>query len=131
MIVFLLTPLTVTGLVRRARKLTVAALQAEVLAKQAERELRLAVNTIPSLVWSALPDGSMDFFNQRWQEIGLSFEDLQGSEWIKVIHPDERAAAADRWRIAVETGTPYREYVTCPQAGGEYRWFLCRAPAAS
>ena len=54
-IVFLLTPLTVTGLVRRARKLTQAAQQSEDVAKQAARELRLAINTIPALVWSALP----------------------------------------------------------------------------
>jgi K+-sensing histidine kinase KdpD len=48
-IVFLLTPLTVTDLVRRARKLTKTALESEVAAKQAERELRLAINTIPAL----------------------------------------------------------------------------------
>ena len=126
-IVFLLTPLTVTGLVRRARKLTIAALQAEVLASQAERELRLAVNTIPALVWSALPDGSRDFFNQRWEGIGLSLDDLRGSEWIKAIHPDERAAAAERWRIAVETGTLYENVSRVRQVDGGYRWFLARA----
>ena len=126
-IVFLLTSLMVTGLVRRTRKLTGAALQAEVLAKQAESELRLAINTIPALAWSALPDGSRDFFNQRWEEIGLSLDDLGGSEWIKVLHPDERAAAADRWRIAVETGTPYENISRIRQADGEYRWFLARA----
>ena len=103
-VVFLLTPLTVTGLVRRARKLTEAALQAEVLAKQAERELRLAVSTIPALVWSALPDGSLDFINRRWEEIGISLDDLRGSEWINVLYPGERRDVADRWRIAVETG---------------------------
>jgi PAS domain S-box-containing protein len=127
LVVFLLTPLIVTGLVRRARKLTEAALQAEVLAKQAERELRLAVNTIPALVWTALPDGSLDFINQRWQEIGLSLDDLRGSEWINVLHPDERAGVADRWQIAVETGAPYENIERVRRADGEYRWFLSRA----
>jgi PAS domain S-box-containing protein len=126
-IVFLLTPLTVTWLVRRTRRLTEAALRAEVAAKQAERELRLAINTIPALVWSALPDGSRDFFNQRWEGIGLSLDDLRGSEWIKAIHPDQRAAAADRWRIAVETGTLYENITRVRQADGGYRWFLSRA----
>ena len=126
-IVFLLTPLTVTGLVRRARKLTEAALHAEVVAKQAERELRLAVNTIPALVWSTSPDGTLDFINQRWREIGLSLDDLRGTEWINVLHPDERTGVADRWRIAVETGTPYENIERVRRADGEYRWFLSRA----
>src|SRR5438552_3728229 len=84
-----------------------SALPAEAVAKRAERELRLAINTIPALVWSALPDGSLDFINQRWDEVGLSLDDLRGSEWIKVLHPDERAGVTDRWRTAVETGTSY------------------------
>jgi PAS domain S-box-containing protein len=126
-IVFLLTSLMVTGLVRRARKLTEAALLAEVVAKQAERELRLAIKTIPALVWSALPDGSLDFINQRWEEIGLSLDDLRGSQWIRALHPDERAGVADRWRIAVETGTPYENIERVRRADGEYRWFLSRA----
>ena len=126
-IVFLLTPLTVTGLVRRARKLTQAARQAEDVAEQAARELRLAINTIPALVWSALPDGSPDFINRRWREIGLSLDDLQGSEWINVLHPDERGEVADRWRIAVENGTPYENIERVRRADGEYRWFLSRA----
>jgi len=126
-IVFLLTPLTVTGLVRRARKLTAAALQAEALSKHAERELGLAINTIPALVWTALPDGSLDFINRRWQEIGLSLDDLRGSDWINVLHPDERTGVADRWRTAVETGTPYENIERIRRADGEYRWFLSRA----
>jgi K+-sensing histidine kinase KdpD len=84
-IVFLLASLTVTGLVRRARKLTQAARQAEVLARQAERELRFAIDTIPALVWTALPDGSLDFINQRWEEIGLSLDNVR--EWNKELHP--------------------------------------------
>jgi PAS domain S-box-containing protein len=126
-IAFLLTPLTVTSSVRRARTLTEAALQAEVISKQAEKELRLAINAIPALVWSALPDGSVDSINQRWAEVGLSLDDLRGSEWINVLHPDERIGVVDSWRIAVETGAPYQNMERVRMAGGDYRWFLSRA----
>ncbi len=126
-IVFLLTSLTVTGLVRRTDKLTEAAFNAERMAKQAERELRLAIDTMPALVWTALPDGSLDFINQRWQEIGLSLHDLRGSQWINVLHPGERTGVAEKWCIAVETGTPYENIERVRRADGEYRWFLSRA----
>lgn len=102
-------------------------LTAQQSVRKAEGELRLAVNTIPALVWTALPDGSLDFINQRWQEIGLSLDDLRGSEWINVLHPDERGEVADRWRTAVETGTPYENIERVGRADGEYRWFLSRA----
>src|SRR5258705_9762486 len=69
---FLLTSLIVTGLVRRFRSQTEAALRAEGKAREAERELRLAIDTIPALVWTALPDGSLDFINRRWEQLGLS-----------------------------------------------------------
>ncbi len=107
--------------------LLILSLQAEAAAKRAERELRLAIKTIPALVWTALPDGSLDFVNQRWEEIGLSLDDLRDSEWIKALHPDERVEVADKWRIAVETGTPYENIERVRRADGEYRWFLSRA----
>jgi PAS domain S-box-containing protein len=103
--------------------LLILSLQAEAVAKQAERELRLAINTIPALVWTALPDGSVDFINQRWEEIGLSLDDVR--EWNKVLHPVDRIG--DRWRIAVETGTSFENIERLRRADGEYRWFLGRA----
>jgi PAS domain S-box-containing protein len=102
-------------------------LAAQQLVRKAEGDLRLAINTVPALVWTALPDGSLDFINQRWQEIGLSLDDLQGSEWINVLHPDERAGVVDRWRIAVDTGTAYENIERVRRVDGEYRWFLSRA----
>ena len=126
-IAFLLTSLIVTRLVRRAHEVREAALQAEARATQAERELRLAVDTVPALVWSTRPDGSLDFINQRWEEIGLSLDDLRDSEWTAVIHPDEREGVVDKWRRAVETGTPYENLERVRLADGEYRWVLSRA----
>jgi PAS domain S-box-containing protein len=94
--------------------------------KRAETELRLAIDTIPALVWTTLPDGSLDFINRRWAEIGLSLDDLRGSAWSAVMHPDERAGVVAKWRTAVETGTPYENVRRVRRADGEYRWFLSR-----
>ena len=101
--------------------------QAEIRVRQAERELRLAIDTIPALVWTTLPDGSLDFINQRWAEIGLCLRDLQGSEWAAVIHPAEIAGVIDKWNAAVATGQPYENVERVRRADGEYRWFLSRA----
>jgi PAS domain S-box-containing protein len=126
-IAFLMTSLIVTGLVRGAREQTQAALRAKEIARQAERELQLAIDTIPAFVWTALPNGSRDFANQRWTEIGLSPGQLQGSEWLAAIHPDERGAVAEKWRAAVAAGTPYANVERVRQADGGYRRFLSRA----
>jgi hypothetical protein len=38
-------------------------------------DVRLVVDAIPTLAWSARSDGSADFFNQRWLDYtGLSAE---------------------------------------------------------
>jgi PAS domain S-box-containing protein len=101
--------------------------QAETRVRQAERELRLAIDTIPALVWTALPDGSLDFINQRWADIGLSLEDLRGSQWSAVIHPAESAGVVDKWNAAVASGKFYENVERVRRADGEYRWFLSRA----
>ena len=101
--------------------------QAEARVRQAERELRLAIDTIPALVWTTLPDGTLDFINQRWAEIGLSLRDLQGSEWTAVIYPAEIAGVMDKWNAAVASGQPYENVERVRRADGEYRWFLSRA----
>ena len=39
------------------------------------QDIRLVLDTIPALAWSTGPDGSADFFNQRWLEYtGLTLE---------------------------------------------------------
>ncbi len=47
-----------------------------------DAELRKIVDTIPTLTWRTLPDGSLEFHNQRWQDFtGLSAEQSHGSGW--------------------------------------------------
>jgi PAS domain S-box-containing protein len=121
MIAFLLTSLIATGLVGRTRNQTQAA-------RQAEKESRLVVDTIPSLVWTALPDGSRDFHSRRWLEFtGLFAAEAAGDGWLAVFHPGDRARVADKWRSAVGTGQYFEVEARGQSAKGGYRWLLVHA----
>ncbi len=55
-----------------------------------QNELRRVVDALPGLVWSALPDGQIDFLNQRWCEYtGLSLEEACGWGWHVAVHPED------------------------------------------
>ena len=95
--------------------------------QKSEDRLRLAIDTIPALVWSARPDGSVDFVNQRWEEYtGLSLEEGLGWKWGETVHPDDIERFVREWRTTVASGEPMRTEVRVRGADGEYRWFLVR-----
>src|SRR5207302_7305089 len=82
---------------------------------------------VPALIHTGLPDGQLDFFNQRWLDfVGLSLDDLSGWKWTAVIHPADVAAMVERWRAALATGEPYEHEARVRRADGEYRWMVHR-----
>ncbi len=97
--------------------------------RRTEQELRLVIDTIPALVWSALPDGSIDFVNQRLLEYtGLPFEDVKGwGSWMAAWHPQDCATLMDEWRAALAAGEPFKKEARLRRADGQCRWFLLRA----
>src|SRR5882724_2113468 len=99
LVAFLIAALVVAGLVRRARSLAESALGSQKETQALRDRLRLVIDTIPALVWSKLPDGSADFFNQRFHDYtGLSLEEGRGWGWMDAFHPNDRAI--DEWRAA-------------------------------
>ena len=98
--------------------------------KGQEKKLLDVVQTIPSFVWTALPDGSVDFANQHWEEFsGLSAEESAGSGWLQALHPEDRSRHEQKWRASVSSGDPFDIEVRFRRTNGEYRWFLVRAVA--
>jgi PAS domain S-box-containing protein len=92
-----------------------------------EDRLRRVINTIPAHVWSTLPDGSVDFINQRLLEsTGLSVEKLLGSGWQSIVHPDDRTRYMAAWRSALIAGEPVEIEARIGTAQREYRWLLVR-----
>src|SRR5271157_2208128 len=96
--------------------------------QQQEHKFREAIETIPAMAFTALPDGSRTFVNRRWVEYtGLTVEHAAGLGWQAVIHPDDLKRALEKWRASVATGRSM-EYEARGRSGdGEYRWFLIRA----
>src|ERR1700680_1502936 len=68
------------------------------------RQLRDVIEAIPASVWSAHPDGSIDFINRRLLEF-TGFQGL-GWDWADAVHPEDRARLVETWRAAVASGKP-------------------------
>jgi PAS domain S-box-containing protein len=95
--------------------------------RKSEKELRDAIDTIPAIVWSTQPDGSNTYINKRFVEYsGSSAEQMAGSGWQALIHPDDVERHAAKWREAVATGKPHESEVRSRRSDGQYRWQLDR-----
>jgi len=91
------------------------------------QDIRLVVDTIPTLAWSARPDGSADFFNQRWLDYtGLSAEQALDWGWKVAIYPDDVPRILETFREALNTVKPFEVEGRFRRFDGEFRWFLFR-----
>lgn len=96
--------------------------KAEEALRRSERELRQVIETIPAMVWSALPDGSNVLMNSRWTEYtGLS---ATGLGWQSALHPDDLKRHMDVFFASSAAGLPLEDEVRFRRVDGEYRWFL-------
>ena len=95
--------------------------------QSSEDRLRRVINTIPAYVWSTLPNGSVDFVNQRILDTtGLSADDLLDSDWKTIIHPNDQAQYLADWRTALADGESTENEIRVRAAHHEYRWMLIR-----
>ena len=82
----------------------------------------------PHLVWTALPDGSVDYMNQRWQTYsGRPVATLLRDGWRELMHPEDLERVSQRWQRSLETGAIFETEFRFARGDGEYRWFLGRA----
>jgi formate hydrogenlyase transcriptional activator len=93
--------------------------------RNSEAKLRTIIDTIPVIAWCALPDGSGEFWNQRWHDYtGLSYEAARGWGWRAVIHPDDLDQLDNKWRADLDSGQAGYVEGRLRRFDGEYRWFL-------
>jgi diguanylate cyclase (GGDEF)-like protein/PAS domain S-box-containing protein len=97
-------------------------------ARERESYFHTMADAVPEIIWTADPSGADDFFNQRcYDYTGLTFEEMRGSGWTVIVHPDDSAVCAELWGNALRSGQPYEVQYRLRGKDGAYRWFLCRA----
>lgn len=110
-------------------QLLVAERQVRAEAEASEQRYRFLGETIPQIVWTANPDGYVEYCNSRWYDYtGITPEQTLGWGWESVLHPDDVPKCKELWSQAVETGNRYQiEYRFKRASDGQYRWHLGRA----
>lgn len=104
--------------------------QAREALRESESRYRFLAEAIPVLVWTALPDGRLDYVTDRLAHwFGVPAAQLLRDGWRDVVHPDDLPAVATRWAHSLATGAPYEVEFRLRAADGTYRWHLGRARA--
>jgi PAS domain S-box-containing protein len=95
--------------------------------KKSEDRLRLVINTIPTLLWRAGPEGVPDFLNQPALDYtGLSLDQAE-TGWPRAFHPDDKKGMLQKWSAIRESGMRGGLEARLRRFDGEYRWFLFQA----
>ena len=98
---------------------------------ESEARYRFLANAIPVQVWTAAPDGQLDYVSERAAEyLGVVNDEVLGDRWLKMLHPEDVTPTVDRWKRSIVTGEPYETEFRLRRAGTEeFRWHLARATA--
>ena len=112
-----------------ARKDVEAALRSETALRESEERLRVLADAMPQIVFTAKPDGTVDYFNHKWYELtGSPSSDVHADTWVAALHPSDRAGGVEAWLASVRAGRPHENEARIWSASaGTYRWHLARA----
>jgi len=103
--------------------------QVEITRLATEEQYHALADAMPQIVWTARPDGKLDYYNQRWFDYtGTTLDETQGRGWEMVLHPDDFPLSNEKWTEALRTGKTFEtEYRFKRAIDGVYRWHLARA----
>jgi len=101
---------------------------AETAARDSAGLFRSFAEAMPNHVWTARPDGYLDWFNSQVYAYGAALPGtLDGSGWAAMVHPDDLPEAAARWADSLASGTSYEVEFRLRRADGAFRWYIARA----
>ncbi|MCU0563636.1 MAG: PAS domain S-box protein [Desulfobacterales bacterium] len=99
--------------------------------RASESRFRTLADSMPQLVWTATPDGRMDYFNRGIEEFRGVVTQPDGSwEWSAMVHPEDLPLTLDAWRHALATGRGHEAEHRLCMRDGSCKWFLSRTTPA-
>ncbi len=118
----------ILGVSKIARDITEAK-RAHAALLASEARFRQLADAMPQIVWTARPDGYLDYYNERWYEFTrLSRGTSEEMSWEQLLHADDVQRCQETWNAAVGSGKPYSiEFRLRDGRENQWRWFLARA----
>jgi PAS domain S-box-containing protein len=116
---------------REVERLLLESERARADAEASEARYRFLANAIPVQVWTATPDGALEYVSDRTAAaLGKRPEEVVGEGWLSVLHPEDVTPTIQTWRRSLASGEPYQvEFRLWSASIQGYRWFLGRASA--
>jgi PAS domain S-box-containing protein len=103
---------------------------AQVALRESEGRFRQLADAMPQIVWTARPDGNIDYQNRQWREFTGLPETAGNAGWSQILHPDDARPAGERWAACVRTGARFEmEIRLMDRRQKAYRWHLIRTVA--
>ncbi len=99
--------------------------------RKSENELRLLIDTVPSLIWLMTPEGMPYYFNKRfvdWSGLSVASALLDGDKlkMVEFIHPEDRVAVDSAIKQTIAAGKPFSHKGRLRRKDGQYRWMQSR-----
>ncbi|MEX2332774.1 MAG: PAS domain-containing protein, partial [Pseudohongiella sp.] len=93
---------------------------------QYPQQFQLFADAIPQIIWTADPDGNIDYFNLALSRYTGKPRDVlaTGKQWPSVIHPDDLIQLRINWAQAVENKITYELECRLRRHDGSWRWHL-------
>jgi len=96
--------------------------------QESEENWRFMANFLPHMMWMADVQGNRYWYNQRWFDFtGTTLEDVKGSQWLKLLHPDHRERVLASIQRACDQEEAWEASYLLMGKDSQYHWFLGRA----
>lgn len=96
--------------------------------EDSEKRYRFMAESVPAVVWTANPDGSIDYYNKKLTDYtGLAAEEITGSGWKTLPYPQDMQVTIDAWESALKSGKEFKVEHRIKVKSGNYRWMQSRA----
>ena len=95
---------------------------------ESEKKFRTLADFIPQIIWTALPDGVLDYHNRQWHTFFQYNENQIDQGLFSLVHEEDRQKGMDAWSYSLKTGESLSiENRLKDKQTGSYRWFLLKA----
>lgn len=93
-----------------------------------ESQFRQLAESMPMIVWTALPDGAIDYSNRHFFDYtGVTRTEPPATRWQGCLHPEDLGRCLFAWQESVQQQVPFEVEYRIRRFDGIYRWFRVQA----